>query len=134
MDAINDIQKTCDHIITFSHFVPRQELCPEKRMLFYPKLPKIIGSDFLEDRIRSIHGVQGRRDASSCHVFGHTHFCWDAVVDGISLHARNVIRDYGPPMSAALKYTTIFITKATKFDARHCPSGSHFHIINLLAT
>jgi hypothetical protein len=61
----------------------RQELCPEKRMLFYPKLPKIIGSDFLEDRIRSIHGAQGMRDASSCHVFGHTHFCWDAVVDGI---------------------------------------------------
>ncbi|CAI8593433.1 unnamed protein product [Vicia faba] len=83
MESIKEIQKTCDHIITFSHFVPRQELCPEKRMLFYPKLPKIIGSDPLEDRIRSIHGAQGREDASSCHVFGHTHFCWDAVVDGI---------------------------------------------------
>ncbi|KAJ1402687.1 Calcineurin-like phosphoesterase domain, ApaH type [Sesbania bispinosa] len=83
MKVIEEIQKTCDHIITFSHFVPRQELCPEKRMLFYPKLPKIIGSDSLEDRIRSIHGTEGRRDASSCHVFGHTHFCWDAVVDGI---------------------------------------------------
>jgi len=61
----------------------RQELCPEKRMLFYPKLPKIIGSDSLEDRIRSIHGAEGRKHASSCHVFGHTHFCWDAVLDGI---------------------------------------------------
>lgn len=83
MEVIKEIQLTCDHIITFSHFVPRQELCPEKRMLFYPKLPKIIGSDYLEDRIRSIHGAEGRKDASSCHVFGHTHFCWDAVVDGI---------------------------------------------------
>lgn len=83
MEMIQEIQKTCDHIISFSHFVPRQELCPEKRMLFYPKLPKIIGSDPLEDRIRSIHGDMGRKDASSCHVFGHTHFCWDAVVDGI---------------------------------------------------
>ncbi|KAE9588320.1 putative metallo-dependent phosphatase [Lupinus albus] len=83
MKVIKEIQKTCHHIITFSHFVPRQELCPEKRMLFYPKLPKIIGSDSLEDRIRSIHGAEGRRDATSCHVFGHTHFCWDAVVDGI---------------------------------------------------
>lgn len=64
-------------------FLHRQELCPEKRMLFYPKLPKVIGSDPLEDRIRSIHGAQGREHASSCHVFGHTHFCWDAVVDGI---------------------------------------------------
>lgn len=61
----------------------RQELCPEKRMLFYPKLPKIIGSDCLEDRIRSIHGAEGRKSSSFCHVFGHTHFCWDAVVDGI---------------------------------------------------
>lgn len=50
-------------------------------MLFYPKLPKIIGSDSLEVRIRSIHGVDG--SGSACHAFGHTHFCWDAVIDGI---------------------------------------------------
>ncbi|KAM5570206.1 acyl-carrier-protein phosphodiesterase PptH [Rosa sericea] len=80
-NVIKEIQNTCSQIITFSHFVPRQELCPEKRMLFYPKLPKIIGSDCLEVRIRSIHGVEG--SASACHVFGHTHFCWDAVLDGI---------------------------------------------------
>ncbi|OAY65866.1 hypothetical protein ACMD2_23909 [Ananas comosus] len=80
-NAIKEVQTTSNHIITFSHFVPRQELCPEKRMLFYPNLPKIIGSDFLEKRLRSIHGnfVSG----SACHLFGHTHFCWDSVVDGI---------------------------------------------------
>lgn len=50
-------------------------------MLFYPKLPKIIGSDCLEFRIRSIHGVEG--SPSACHVFGHTHFCWDSVLHGI---------------------------------------------------
>lgn len=50
-------------------------------MLFYPKLPKIIGSDFLETRVRSIHGDEG--SGSACHVFGHTHFCWDAAIDGI---------------------------------------------------
>lgn len=80
-ETINEIQRSCSQIISFSHFLPRQELCPEKRMLFYPNLPKIIGSDFLETRIRSIHGVEGSR--SACHVFGHTHFCWDAVLDGI---------------------------------------------------
>ncbi|KAM7274326.1 hypothetical protein ACFE04_028990 [Oxalis oulophora] len=80
-DVIQEIRRTCSQIITFSHFVPRQELCPEKRMLFYPNLPKIIGSDSLEDRIRSIHGADGSNNA--CHVFGHTHFCWDAVLDGI---------------------------------------------------
>lgn len=59
----------------------RPELCPEKRMLFYPNLPKIIGSDCLEGRLRSIHRKDGGSEA--CHVFGHTHFCWDAVLDGI---------------------------------------------------
>ncbi|XP_020533996.1 uncharacterized protein LOC105630189 isoform X2 [Jatropha curcas] len=80
-EKIKVIQKKCSQIITFSHFVPRQELCPEKRMLFYPNLPKIIGSDCLEVRLRSIHGTKG--NASACHVFGHTHFCWDAMLDGI---------------------------------------------------
>ncbi|XP_057968690.1 uncharacterized protein LOC131158103 isoform X3 [Malania oleifera] len=80
-DSVKDMQRICTQMITLSHFVPRQELCPEKRMLFYPNLPKIIGSDYLEARIRSIHGVDG--SVSVCHVFGHTHFCWDAVLDGI---------------------------------------------------
>lgn len=80
-ELIQEIQKNCCQLITFSHFVPRQDLCPEKRMLFYPNLPKIIGSDFLEARIRSIHGDNKNR--SGCHIFGHTHFCWDAVHDGI---------------------------------------------------
>ncbi|KAH7663173.1 Metallo-dependent phosphatases protein [Dioscorea alata] len=81
LNAMEQIRKKSNQIITFSHFVPRQELCPEKRMLFYPNLPKIIGSDPLEVRIRSIHGQKG--NTSACHVFGHTHFCWDAVLDGI---------------------------------------------------
>ncbi|KAK6249870.1 hypothetical protein SCA6_003875 [Theobroma cacao] len=99
-DTVKQIQSTCSQIITFSHFVPRyigvskslrkpelrQELCPEKRMLFYPNLPKIIGSDWLEDRIRSIHGIEG--SSFACHVFGHTHFCWDAIVDGIRLQKK----------------------------------------------
>ena len=59
----------------------RQELCPEKRMLYYPYLPKVIGSDFLERRLRDIHS--NRKDGAACHVFGHTHFCWDSVVDEI---------------------------------------------------
>ncbi|ONK56576.1 uncharacterized protein A4U43_C10F10260 [Asparagus officinalis] len=78
---MEEILRSSSQLITFSHFVPRQELCPEKRMLFYPNLPKIIGSDFLEARLRSIHGENG--SASSCHVFGHTHFCWDAVLEGL---------------------------------------------------
>jgi hypothetical protein len=50
-------------------------------MLFYPNLPKIIGSDWLEARLRTIHGRHG--SPTACHVFGHTHFCWDATLDGV---------------------------------------------------
>ena len=52
-------------------------------MLFYPNLPKVVGSDFLEARVRDIHGVEGNPFA--CHVFGHTHFCWDTMLDGVRL-------------------------------------------------
>lgn len=80
-EVIREIQETSCQVITFSHFLPRSELCPEKRMLFYPNLPKVIGSDLLEASLRKIHGPNG--NPSACHVFGHTHFCWDSVLDGI---------------------------------------------------
>ncbi|KAI4374441.1 hypothetical protein MLD38_012435 [Melastoma candidum] len=35
-DVIHEIRRECSQIITFSHFIPRQELCPDKRMLFGP--------------------------------------------------------------------------------------------------
>jgi hypothetical protein len=51
-------------------------------MLYYPYLPKVIDSNFLEMELRDIHG--DRKDGGACHVVGHTHFCWDFVVDEIS--------------------------------------------------
>jgi len=39
-------------IISFSHFVPRQELLPEKRMLFLGDLHKLSGSTHLEAQVR----------------------------------------------------------------------------------
>ncbi|ERN10220.1 uncharacterized protein LOC18438392 [Amborella trichopoda] len=80
-DATNGIVSRSKQIITFSHFLPRPELCPEKRMLFYPNLPKVIGSDYLEARLRTLHGIHGSPHA--CHMFGHTHFCWDIWLQGI---------------------------------------------------
>lgn len=62
-------------VITFSHFLPRIELMPEKRMLFYPNLPKAVGSCLVEDRLRAL--------GSNAHVFGHTHFLWDTDIDGV---------------------------------------------------
>ena len=87
-------------LITFSHFLPRLELCPEKRMLFYPNLPKAVGSDYILRRIQGLAeigtaagreeeddddggGGGGGRIREHVHVFGHTHFGWDMTLQGI---------------------------------------------------
>ena len=88
-------------ILSFSHFLPRLELCPEKRMLFYPNLPKAVGSDFILRRIAPLraHGLgasgasasardggfpeEARSEREHVHVFGHTHFGWDQTLDGV---------------------------------------------------
>lgn len=60
-------------VISFSHFLPRVELMPEKRFLFQPNLPKIVGSDFVRQRVRELE--------PDLHVFGHSHFPWDMTLD-----------------------------------------------------
>ena len=47
-----------------------QELLPEKRLLRHPNLAKAVGSDALAARVAAL--------APEVHVFGHTHFSWDA--------------------------------------------------------
>ena len=61
-------------VLSFSHFLPQLALCPEKRFLYYPHLPKAVGSAFLQRRVEAL-----RPDV---HVFGHTHFGWDGEVGG----------------------------------------------------
>lgn len=56
-----------------SHFLPREELLPEKRFLFIPSLPKASGSAFLGARVASLRPAM--------HCFGHTHFGWDMTLD-----------------------------------------------------
>ena len=62
-------------LISFSHFVPHPHLNPEKRFLFFPNLAKACGSDMLFARIERL--------APALHVFGHTHFGWDATLRGV---------------------------------------------------
>ena len=62
-------------LVSFSHFLPRQELLPEKRFLLLPTIPKASGSPFLAARIAAL--------APSMHCFGHSHFGWDATLDGV---------------------------------------------------
>lgn len=56
-------------VVSFSHFLPHQELLPEKRWLRYPNLAKACGSDYLAERLRVLK--------PECHVYGHTHFTQD---------------------------------------------------------
>lgn len=80
LDTVLEIERdsaseaTCP-VITYSHFLPRQELIPEKAMLYEKNLPKGVGSDFLMRRIEAIK--------PDIHVFGHTHFSWDCSLDGV---------------------------------------------------
>lgn len=62
-------------LITFSHFLPRVELLPEKRFLTLPPLAKASGSAFLAARVAQLRPAM--------HVFGHTHFGWDATLEGV---------------------------------------------------
>ena len=63
-------------VVSFSHFLPRLELCPEKRFLFFPNLIRAVGSTFLGARVSALK--------PDVHVFGHTHFSWDATLsDGV---------------------------------------------------
>ncbi|CAE7323000.1 unnamed protein product [Symbiodinium natans] len=84
IDTMNDtlglqqpLTERCSHeaLVTFSHFLPRIELSLEKRFLMLPCLPKASGSVYLRKRVEEL-----RPDV---HVFGHTHFGWDAVHDGV---------------------------------------------------
>jgi hypothetical protein len=63
-------------VLAFSHFLPRAELLPEKRFLTHPNvLPKVSGSLPLGQRVQALR--------PDLHVFGHTHFSWDATLDGV---------------------------------------------------
>jgi predicted phosphohydrolase len=62
-------------VISFSHFLPRPDLLPEKRLLFYPPLPKAAGSLLLGDRVGKL--------APDLHVFGHTHYAWAQELGGV---------------------------------------------------
>jgi len=62
-------------VVSLSHMVPRQELIPEKRMLLFPSLHRVAGSDPLEAQIRRL--------MPDVHLFGHTHLNMDLTLDGV---------------------------------------------------
>lgn len=65
---------SAEPLLSFSHFLPRIELCPEKRFLVYPDLMKAVGSRPLGRRVATLQ--------PHMHCFGHSHFGWDLDVEG----------------------------------------------------
>ena len=53
-----------------------QELLPEKRFLYFPLLARVAGSEPLAGRVAALR--------PDIHLFGHTHFSWDATLHGQS--------------------------------------------------
>lgn len=60
-------------VISFSHFLPRIELMPEKRFLFNPGLNQVVGSAYVRKRVDKLK--------PDLHIFGHSHFPWDMTLD-----------------------------------------------------
>jgi len=64
-----------DAVISYSHYLPRHELCPEKRFLTEPLLAEVVGSDVMECQVRRLQ--------PHLHLYGHTHIPLDLELDGI---------------------------------------------------
>lgn len=73
-EGLLQASRGCD-IISLAHFLPHQALLPEKRYLFYPNLAKAAGSQPLARRLTALQ--------PDIHIFGHTHFSWDAGIEGV---------------------------------------------------
>lgn len=70
-------------VISFSHFVPRTELVPAVRWLYFKGLPLVAGTTELDGQIRRI--------GSRVHVFGHTHIPADQEIAGVR-YVQNYFR------------------------------------------
>ncbi len=100
IDSLNDVILDLDNIdkwdeeeeddatiLTFSHFLPRVELLPEKRYLSLPTLPACSGSTFLESRLRELNeNLPNKKNGDGMrhlHAFGHSHLAYDLVIEDV---------------------------------------------------
>jgi predicted phosphodiesterase len=65
-----------DHIISFSHFMPRIDLMPSQIPLSKQALYPVLGTALLEEQIRRL--------GPEIHIYGHTHVNMSGQRDGIS--------------------------------------------------
>lgn len=70
-------------VVTFSHFLPRADLLPDREHLKFKALPEVAVCAPLD--------AQLRRAGSSVHVFGHSHIDCDRVIDGVR-YVQNALK------------------------------------------
>jgi predicted phosphodiesterase len=63
-------------IITFSHFLPRIDLMPERIPEKHRKIYPVLGTSVLERQLRKL--------GSSLHVYGHSHVNRHVTIDGVT--------------------------------------------------
>mmetsp|Transcript_21146 Transcript_21146/g.36302 ORF Transcript_21146/g.36302 Transcript_21146/m.36302 type:complete len:289 (-) Transcript_21146:831-1697(-) len=61
-------------VLTFTHFLPRRELLPEKEKLYF-NLYKVAGSLLIDEQLR--------RMGATVHCFGHSHIPVDVTIEGV---------------------------------------------------
>jgi predicted phosphodiesterase len=63
-------------IITFSHFLPRIDLMPERIPDKHRKIYPVLGSNVLDEQLRAL--------GSGTHVYGHSHVNRRVMIDGVT--------------------------------------------------
>jgi predicted phosphodiesterase len=63
-------------VITFSHFLPRIDLMPDRIPEKYRKLYPILGTEILDAQIRGL--------GSRLHIYGHSHVNRHVTIDGVT--------------------------------------------------
>eukprot|EP00048_Salpingoeca_helianthica_P023833 m.27527 g.27527 ORF g.27527 m.27527 type:complete len:351 (+) comp9022_c0_seq2:266-1318(+) len=131
VDSLNDLSllsglPPTTPIVSFSHFLPRQDLLPEKRMLFYPNLPKMAGSSFLARRVTALR--------PAIHIFGHTHFGWDATHDGTRFVQAPLCYPTERRRFSSSYLPSILSPPATRANADHKEESGHgpAHVCTIL--
>lgn len=76
LESISEISKSdCKDVISFSHFLPRRDLLPKMVVMYRNTIQFVTGNEGIEKQIRELK--------SKIHVYGHTHFNGDTIIDGV---------------------------------------------------
>jgi predicted phosphodiesterase len=120
IQAQRNAKEHCPVVISFSHFLPYQQLLPEKRWLHFPNLAKACGSDYLGARVTALQ--------PDVHVYGHTHFTQDQHVGSIRCvqWPLGYPRDQARRRDGGLGWTPLAVYNVSSTDGGPTPQKSSY--------